>query len=91
MNKKKLIAILIVVVSIAVGVVGYIILPATVTIQINLSGGAGNTAAKEIALVLPFAISGLGAAYYSKEGKTSHLIAALIGLVIYIPLFLLNL
>ena len=91
MKKKKIIAIAILAVSVILAVVGFLILPDTLIIQLSIDGTAGNTAPKVLGLLLPVALSGFGSIGYGKSGSGKMLLTACVGLVAFLLLFVFNL
>ncbi len=90
-NKTRLIVFaMILLLAIAAFIVGLIILPDTIVMQVQTDGSAGTTLPKWIGLLIPFALSAVFAALYYKNGTTKSLLAALIGLVIFGLTFFFN-
>lgn len=91
MNKKVLLGIIIVI-SLGLGIYGYMVLPDMVTVQIDMSGNPSNTYPKILAVVLPALLSIGGAiGYYFSEGKEKkYLILSVIGLLISIVTLFFN-
>lgn len=94
MNKRKLIAIGISVIAIVMAIVGYIILPDTIGIQIGMDGSVSNTAPKLAGIALPFLLCIGGSLAYLFEGETKrkkNLLIAVVGLVVFALTFIVNL
>ena len=73
-------------------VVGYLVLPETLVMQITLSGEGGTTLPKIIGLLVPLALSGIfSVLYYKNENSSRSLIVALVGLAMYAFVFAVNL
>lgn len=85
MNKKILLGIIIVI-SLGLGIYGYMVLPDMVTVQIDMSGNPSNTYPKILAVVLPALLSIGGAIgyYFSERKENKYLILSIIGLLISI-------
>ncbi len=93
-NKEKVIGLVIVAVSVILAVVGFIVLPETLIVQIGLDGQASNTLPKIPALLIPLALSTVFSVLYMKdnaEKKSRNLIVAVIGVVVAIVMFVVNL
>ncbi|MDD4312662.1 MAG: hypothetical protein PHW41_09295 [Eubacteriales bacterium] len=71
-------------------VLGMIILPDTIMMQIQADGSAGTTLPKLIGLLIPLALCGVFAFFYYKGGKGKNLLVAVVGLVIYGLTFFFN-
>ncbi len=90
-KKIKLIVMLsIMAVSIALFVVGVIILPDVITVQIKLSGEAGNQMSKYAGLILPLALTLVFSFLYYKQENPRHLIVAFVGFIVYALIFIFN-
>lgn len=90
-NKTRLIvsgAILLL--AIAAFILGMIVLPETIVMQVQADGSVGTTLPKLIGLLIPLALCGLFAVLYYKNGTTKSLIVALIGLVAFGLTFFFN-
>lgn len=91
-NKKLIIAIIIMAVAVAMAIVGFIILPDTLVVQINGTGQASNTMPKILGMLIPFLICIVFSIMYLKSEKGSKsLIVSLIGIVAFALLFIFNL
>ncbi|MHC1696147.1 MAG: DUF2627 family protein [Eubacteriales bacterium] len=89
---NKIIAISIIIISLTLAVLGYIILPDTLVMQITSSGESGTTLPKAVGLILPLLLSVVFAVlFYVKQDNKKHLLTALIGLLIYAFIFFFNL
>lgn len=91
MSKKILLGIIIVI-SLGLGIYGYMVLPDMVTVQIDISGNPSNIYPKILAVVLPILLSiggGLGY-YFSKEKEKKYLILSVIGLLISVITLIFN-
>ena len=76
--------------AVALFVLGMIILPDTIVMQIQADGSAGNTLPKLFGLLIPLALCGVFAVLYYKNGKGKNLFVALIGLVAFGLTFFFN-
>jgi len=93
-NKEKVIGIVIIAVSVILAVMGFMVLPETLIIQIGLDGQASNTLQKIPALLIPFALSTVFSILYLRgngEKKSRNLIVAVIGVIVTIIMFVVNL
>ena len=91
MSKKILLGIIIVI-SLGLGIYGYMVLPDMVTVQIDISGNPSNIFPKILAVVSPILLSiggGLGY-YFSKEKEKKYLILSVIGLLISVITLIFN-
>lgn len=91
MNKKILLGIIIVI-SLGLGIYGYMVLPDMVTVQIDISGNPSNIFPKILAVVSPILLSiggGLGY-YFSEEKEKKYLILSVIGLLISVVTLIFN-
>ncbi len=93
MKGKQILAIAVIVIALALAVVGYIILPETLVMQVTLSGEAGTTMPKLLGLGIPTLIS-VGAALYFLLNKDSEsnkvLFVSFIGIFAFILTFVFN-
>ena len=91
MNKKIVLGIIIFI-SIILGIYGFIVLPETVTVQIDISGNPTNTFPKILAVMFPLLLSvsgGLGY-YFSKEKEKKYLMLSFIGILLSIITLVFN-
>ena len=91
---ETIIGILIIAAAAALAVAGFILLPATLTVQVNFSGEATNTMPKALGLLIPFAISAVFSVLYMKGGKETrmrNLVVAIVGLAVMVVTFIFNL
>ena len=79
-QKRLTITILILIVSVFLFVLGLIILPDTLVMQLTASGQPGTQMPKLIGLLIPLALSTVFAILYSKKSGTKNLIIALVGI-----------
>jgi uncharacterized membrane protein len=90
-NKKRLIvSLVILIIAVALFIVGMIILPETIVMQVQADGSVATTLPKLIGLLIPLALSGIFAFLYYKNGTTKSLIVALIGLAAFGLTFFFN-
>ncbi|EFA90071.1 DUF1648 domain-containing protein [Peptoniphilus lacrimalis] len=89
---KKILLVIIIVISLGLGIYGYKVLPDMVTVQIDISGNPSNIFPKILAVVSPILLSiggGLGY-YFSKEKEKKYLILSVIGLLISVITLIFN-
>ena len=90
---KKWINILLIAAAVALGVYCWLVLPATVAVQVGLDGQATNTLPKMAAIVIPLGLSLVGSlmSLTGKEGKNNRgMVLALAGLAVMALSLLLN-
>lgn len=87
---KSLLTAGIILTALVLSVVGWIVLPDTLVLQVTMSGGAGTTLPKIAGLALPFLISGVFAVLYNLRENKKHLMISIIGLVVFIFIFVMN-
>jgi hypothetical protein len=80
----------ILIIAVALFIVGMIILPETIVMQVQADGSVATTLPKLIGLLIPLALSGVFAFLYYKNGTTKSLIVALIGIVAFGLTFFFN-
>ncbi|HOP11229.1 MAG TPA: hypothetical protein PK629_07045 [Oscillospiraceae bacterium] len=91
---KQIFAIAVIIISLAFVIVGFLILPDTLVMQITVSGSAGTTLPKLVGLAIPFVISVGFALYYlmDKKSKSSKsLLGSLVGIAAFVFTFVFNL
>ncbi|KGF09112.1 hypothetical protein HMPREF1633_12845 [Tissierellia bacterium S5-A11] len=91
MNKKMILGIIILL-SLGLGIYGYIVLPETVTVQVDLSGNPSNAYPKTLDLAFQFLLSiggGLGY-YFSEKNEKKYLVLALVGLIVSVITLIYN-
>ena len=94
MKKRKLtITILIITAGIALFIIGYIMLPQNLVMQITSSGQDANIMPKPIGLLIPLAVNVIFAVFYYKkeEAQTKYLLLSLLGFAVYALTFIFNL
>lgn len=91
--KKRSVVIMtsLIVVSAILAVISYLTLPDMVTVQVTLSGEAGNRMPKLLAIAVPFGLSVISALAYGKKSENvKYLLLSLLGMAIYIITWLVN-
>lgn len=94
LKKETLTGSIIIAVSVVLTVVGFLILPEELTVQIGLDGQASNTLPKLPALLIPLAMSTVFSILYmrgTEDKKSRNLIVAVIGIGAAILMFVVNL
>ena len=81
---KKIILIVLVLVSIGLSIYGYMVLPETVTVQIDMSGNPSNFYPKTLVIASQLLLSiGGGIGYYfSKEKEKKFLVLSIGGIIV---------
>ena len=87
---RLLIVILILVLAVGMFVLGMIILPETIVMQVQTDGSVATTMPKLIGLMIPLALSTVFAVFYYKGGKGKNLLVAIIGLAAFGLTFFFN-
>ena len=87
---RLLITGLILFLAVALFVLGMIILPDTIVMQVQADGSAGNTLPKLVGLIIPLALCGVFAVFYYQGGKGKNLFVAIIGLLAFGLTFFFN-
>jgi len=92
MNDKTrlLITGVILLLAVALFVLGMIILPDTIIMQVQADGSVGNTMPKLIGLLIPLALCAVFGVFYYKGGNGKNLFVALVGLVAFGLMFFFN-
>ena len=80
-----------VLIALVLYIIGIIILPETIGLQIQIDGSIGNNASKYVGLLIPFALTAGGAVFYYMKEEGKSLLVSFIGVVIFIITFLINL
>lgn len=96
MKKKKIISVILFIISVILTVIGVIFLPATVITQISVTGSPSSTMPKILAVLLPFALSmayPLTAFFSKDEDKTNFkvMLVTVVGFICYGFMFFVNL
>lgn len=93
MKSKQIVAIAVIVIALALAIVGYIVLPDTLVMQVTVSGDAGTTMPKLLGLGIPTLIS-VGAALYFLLNKNNEsnkvLFVSFVGIFAFILTFVFN-
>jgi uncharacterized membrane protein len=93
MKGKQILAIAVIVIASALAIVGYIVLPDTLVMQVTASGSVATTMPKLLGLAIPTLIS-VGAALYFLFNKNSEsnksLWVSLIGILAFILTYAFN-
>ena len=76
--------------AVALFVLGMIILPDTIIMQVQADGSAGNTMPKLVGLLIPLALCAVFGVFYYKGGNGKNLFVALVGLVAFGLMFFFN-
>ena len=76
--------------AVALFVVGMIVLPDMLVMQVRTDGSAGTTLPKLFGLLIPLALSTVFAVFYYKSGQGKNLLVGLIGLVAFGLTFFFN-
>lgn len=89
---KKLISCIVIILSLGLGIYGYLVLPDMVTVQIDMSGNPSNIYPKILAVILPtvLSIGGSLGYYFSKEKEKKYLILSIIGMAILVITLVFN-
>ena len=89
-NTKLLVTAAILLIAVALFVLGMIVLPDTIVMQVQADGSAATTMPKLIGLLIPLALSGVFAVLYYKNGTGKSLLVSLIGLAAFGLTFFFN-
>ena len=76
--------------AVALFVLGLLILPDMIIMQVQADGSVGNTMPKLIGLLIPFILCVVFGAFYYQGGKGKNLLVAIIGLVAFGLTFFFN-
>jgi hypothetical protein len=87
---RLLIAGVILLVAVALFVLGMIILPDVIVMQVQTDGSAGTTLPKLVGLLIPLVLSAVFAVFYYRNGQGKNLLVALIGLAAFGLTFFFN-
>lgn len=93
-SKEQKIGIGIILVSIVMAAAEYFVLPDTLVVQVGMDGTPSNTLPKLAALLIPLAVSVIFSVLYmngKERDRTKNLLVALLGIVIYAVMFVMNL
>lgn len=82
---------ILVLLAIGLYVLGIILLPKTIGLQIQLDGSMDNYLSKYLGLLIPLAVTAGGAVVYYAKEESKALFVSLLGLGIYAVTFIMNL
>lgn len=91
---RKLLCIAIIILSIVIAVIGFIVLPDIVVVQLRMDGHTTNSMPKAIAVLIPWALTAGGALwqlFMKGEEKSKALSVSVIGIVVSIVTIIMNL
>lgn len=92
-SREQAVGLVIIAISAALAVLGYLMLPEVMAVQIGLNGQVSNSLPKIPALLIPFAISTIAAIRYmtgGASGRAKNLLLAVVGLGIAVLGFVIN-
>ena len=89
-KSRLLIAGIICLIAVALFIVGMLVLPDVIVMQVQTDGSAGTTLPKILGLILPLALSCVFAYLYYKGGNGKNLFVAIVGLIAFGLTFLMN-
>lgn len=89
-SRKLLLTLGLILTAVVLAVIGWIVLPATLVLQVTLSGEAGTTLPKIMGLGIPFLLSTVFAVIYYFNENNKHLLLSVLGLLMFIIAFLMN-
>ena len=89
-KSRLLIAGIICLIAVALFIVGMLVLPDVIVMQVQTDGSAGTTLPKILGLILPLALSCVFANMYYKGGNGKNLFVAIIGLIAFGLTFFMN-
>jgi len=75
----------------AAAIVGFIVLPESLIVQVTFSGAAGNVVPKFVGLLIPVAINIPFSILYAVKKETKYILISLISYLIFALLFIFNL
>ncbi|MEA4822836.1 MAG: hypothetical protein VB111_01815 [Clostridiaceae bacterium] len=91
-QKKRTIALLLILVALTIAVIGYIILPDRLIVQITTAGQTPTTLPKPAALGVPVVLCGIFSVAYIREEKTvKNLIIAIVMVIVMLLTLWINL
>lgn len=89
---KNMLTLFIILASAAVSLIGILVLPSTLTVQLSAEGAASGTLPSYLAMLIPFALCTVFALVWRREESTHKgLIGLIAGAVVYICCFAFNL
>lgn len=92
--KTKIISVIMIVIAVIIAIVGYVILPDQVIIQIGSDGKASNIVPKIFGVLIPLALTVFGAIMLNlgdQSKKWTYIIVAIAGYVVAAFTFIMNL
>jgi len=90
-NAKLILMISMIAVALILTAVGFFVLPETLVMQLTVTGAAGTTMPKAIGLTIPLAICTVSAVLYYNSNNIKHFIAAMVGFLAFVLVFVFNL
>lgn len=91
MKKRDVLCIVMGVIAVVLAVVGWMILPDQVAMQISMDGGLQNYMPKLMAMLLMLVLQAVMIGLYRSGGRAAHLAAAVVVLVLPLFTFWMNL
>lgn len=88
---KKVLPIVIIAFAVVMGIVGMLVLPQTLAVQIGTGGTVSNTLPKPVGLLIPFAICVIFSVLFRVNGEMKSLFGALVGVLAFLLMFAFNL
>jgi lysylphosphatidylglycerol synthetase-like protein (DUF2156 family) len=89
-KSRLIVSALILLIAASLFVIGMIVLPDVIVMQIKTDGSSGTTLPKIIGLLIPLALSVVFAVMYCKDGSGKNLLVSIIGLVGFALTFFMN-
>lgn len=89
-NKRLYVTISILVVAVGLFILGMVILPETIVMQVQTDGAPGTTLPKLIGLLLPLALSTVFPILYYTKGKPKDVVVGIVGLAAFALTFFFN-
>jgi len=89
-NKRLYVALAIIVVSVALFILGLVILPETIVMQVQTDGTPGTTLPKLVGLLIPLALGTVFPILYYLKGKPKDVVVGIVGLAAFGLTFFFN-
>ena len=89
-KKKMIVAIVLIVAAVALFIIGMIILPDTIVMQMLKSGTDTTTMSKLVGLLIPLVLTTVFPVLYYLKGKPKDLVVSIVGLAIFGFIFFFN-
>ena len=89
-KKKAIIMVFLIIIAVVLTIIGYIILPDVLVMQIQADGAAGTTLPKPIGLAIPFIVTVLFSVLYYRGNNNRHIGIALLGILMFVLTFVFN-